>query len=259
MQGSISGAGMGLFKSLNDELMLRVLGMVRAQELGTLASTCKALYCFANHEELWIELTLQVHHFYPSHFSQDFTKTLGNVHKQDGKPETSLPDHIANAWPYLPRCPKAVPSSVGSLCVQQFEGGFSFKGTWKATYLSLVVPGYIPPRRPPLKVRDFYSDLLYQPYFCATVPLRDEWLGNNNVERRSGLSLEQFRAKYEKPNRPVIITDVVSPKVMGIHSPLGALGCRAVMGLTFPMPHSGGLTSCPSNGIKQRPTWSMAL
>jgi len=72
------------------------------------------------------------------------------------------------------------------------------------------VPGHTHPRQPALKVTNFYSDLLYQPYFCATTPLREEWLGNNNVERRSGLSLQDFRSQFEKPNRPVIITDVVS-------------------------------------------------
>jgi hypothetical protein len=72
------------------------------------------------------------------------------------------------------------------------------------------VKGYTLPRQPALKVNNFYSDLLYQPYYCATTPLREEWLQNNNVERRSELSLEDFRRQYEKPNKPVVITDVVS-------------------------------------------------
>ena len=31
----------------------------------------------------------------------------------------------------------------------------------------------------------------------------------DNIDRRSGLSLAEFRAQYELPNRPVVLTDVV--------------------------------------------------
>jgi len=53
-------AGLGHLRCFNDELLLRVFGALKAQELGVLASTCKALYCFANHEELWRAFVLQV-------------------------------------------------------------------------------------------------------------------------------------------------------------------------------------------------------
>jgi hypothetical protein len=36
-----------------------------------------------------------------------------------------------------------------------------------------------------------------------------EWSTGNTIERRSNLSVEEFVEKYEKPNIPVIITDVV--------------------------------------------------
>ena len=55
----------------------------------------------------------------------------------------------------------------------------------------------------------FYSDLLYQPFFCATTQLHAEWLERSNVDRRCGLSLHEFRQQYEEPNQPVIITEVV--------------------------------------------------
>jgi hypothetical protein len=35
------------------------------------------------------------------------------------------------------------------------------------------------------------------------------WLETDNIERRSGLSLAEFREQYELPNKPVILTDVV--------------------------------------------------
>ena len=64
-------------------------------------------------------------------------------------------------------------------------------------------------QQPRLRIRGLYSDLLYQPFFCATTPLRAEWLECSNVDRRCGLSLHEFRQQYEEPNQPVILTDVV--------------------------------------------------
>lgn len=54
-----------------------------------------------------------------------------------------------------------------------------------------------------------YSDLLYQPHRCATAPLLDSWLGEGNVPRVQGLSVQAFQARFEVPNQPVILTDVV--------------------------------------------------
>ena len=62
-----------------------------------------------------------------------------------------------------------------------------------------------------MAVQGFYSDLLYQPWFCATTDLQDEWLERDTIPRRpaAGLTLAQFRSEYEVPNRPVIITGLV--------------------------------------------------
>ena len=34
-----------------------------------------------------------------------------------------------------------------------------------------------------VKVKGFYSDLLYQPWFCATTELQPEWLELDNIDR----------------------------------------------------------------------------
>lgn len=68
-----------------------------------------------------------------------------------------------------------------------------------------------PPGSGPLTVQGFYSDLLYQPWFCATTPIRQEWLQRDTLERRSGLSVEDFREQFEIPNRPVVLSDAVRP------------------------------------------------
>ncbi len=56
------------------------------------------------------------------------------------------------------------------------------------------------------------SDLLYQPWLCATTAVRSEWLDRDNIPRISvaKLTRETFRARFEEPNLPVIITGLVS-------------------------------------------------
>lgn len=55
---------------------------------------------------------------------------------------------------------------------------------------------------------EFYSDVLYNQWYCSNVDL-SAWANYENIDRRSNLTLEEFVEQYEKPNRPVIITDVV--------------------------------------------------
>ena len=88
-----------------------------------------------------------------------------------------------------------------------------------------------------------YSDLLYQPWFCATTPLRPEWLERDTLERRTGLSVPDFQRLYERPNRPVVLTDVVRCALPRLHVHLGngmtalpgchgtAARCRALLSL----------------------------
>ena len=52
---------------------MQVLSLLPAQTLGRLACVNKALYCFANHEDLWRALTLEA----SSHF---FTSLLQITH-----------------------------------------------------------------------------------------------------------------------------------------------------------------------------------
>ena len=85
-----------------------------------------------------------------------------------------------------------------------------FKGTWQETYLCTCAPGYRPGSKRPRPLPGVASDLLHQPWFYAAAPIDPGWLEADNVDRRSGLTQEQFRAEYEIPNRPVILTDVAA-------------------------------------------------
>jgi len=67
-----------------------------------------------------------------------------------------------------------------------------------------------PPPAPPLPV--LYSDLLHASRRCAgpLARLPRRWLERENVERApAGLTRAEFVARYERPNLPVILTDVV--------------------------------------------------
>lgn len=96
-----------------------------------------------------------------------------------------------------------------AFCLEELEGRWDFQSSWQDTYLASTVPGYRPGARKPRKVAGVQSDLLYTPWLCASAAVDPAWLEVDNIERRSGLTLEEFRAQYERPNRPVILTDVV--------------------------------------------------
>lgn len=56
----------------------------------------------------------------------------------------------------------------------------------------------------------FFSDLLFQPHHCATATIKLEWVRRSTVDRRAGLSPEEFRRVYEEPNKPVVLTDAAA-------------------------------------------------
>lgn len=64
-------------------------------------------------------------------------------------------------------------------------------------------------RVPSRKVHGFYSDLFHQPWHCATGPMLPEWLENETIERVENISFDEFRERFEIPNRPVIVRGVV--------------------------------------------------
>ena len=96
------------------------------------------------------------------------------------------------------------------LVLQEREGRFRYRSSWRQTYV--VAAGLSSAqqhRKRPLQVSTLYSDLLYQPFHCATTPLRAEWLQRSTIDRCSSLSAQDFRRLYEQPNRPVVLTDAV--------------------------------------------------
>ncbi|KAG0319515.1 hypothetical protein BGZ99_005070 [Dissophora globulifera] len=98
-----------------------------------------------------------------------------------------------------------------TLTIDRFKGDWEWQDdNWRATFLKRSDPTYdtslILNNRDRMKLTTFYSDVLFQPFYCAAIGM-DPYTGVENIDRRSGLTLEQFVDEYEKPGRPVIITD----------------------------------------------------
>ena len=98
-----------------------------------------------------------------------------------------------------------------ALVLEEMSGNnWMYTSNWQDTYLCCKIPGFRSGSRHPRPVAHFYSDLLHQSWLCATLDVDPTWIEEENIERRSGLSVEEFKEQYERPNRPVILTDVVS-------------------------------------------------
>jgi len=109
-----------------------------------------------------------------------------------------------------------------TLCLDAMQGALDYQHSWKDTYVMQrwrqqcalndrqgVPHPEQPPRHQALQVRNLFSDMLFQPFLCASLDL--QYVGQiENIHRRSRLSLEEFVTEYESMNRPVIITDVVT-------------------------------------------------
>ncbi|KAL5705594.1 Arginine-specific demethylase jmj22 [Ranunculus cassubicifolius] len=91
-----------------------------------------------------------------------------------------------------------------NLVLENFKGGFSYTNSWRFTYVLGFKPGcdLVNSR---LKIRDFYSDYLFQSWLCANLEMKSEWLERDNIQRRRGISVEEFVLNFEELNKPVLL------------------------------------------------------
>jgi hypothetical protein len=59
----------------------------------------------------------------------------------------------------------------------------SWHGTWRETYLLHTQRRYTAGSHKPLPVRGLYSDLLHQPWLCASMDMEPSWLEVENIDR----------------------------------------------------------------------------
>ena len=166
----VRGSGLGRLAPCPDEALLEVLGALDARSLCRTAVVSRALYVFAHHGDLWRNLALQ---------------QLG------GK----APVQFWHSWK--------------DTCARDASRGRS--GSTADAKLAV-------PRHVPLRVSGVFSDTLFRPWCCCACELRPAWVaepdapggsGARAVPRRAELSVRRFVDEFERPNRPVIITDVV--------------------------------------------------
>lgn len=94
-----------------------------------------------------------------------------------------------------------------NLVLENLLGGFRYNGSWKSTFVSARCPSFdiTAIALPSFKVRDFYSDYLFQSWLCANLEMKPEWLERDNIVRRKGISVEEFVKCFEEPNKPVLL------------------------------------------------------
>ncbi|KAK4272643.1 hypothetical protein QN277_021166 [Acacia crassicarpa] len=93
-----------------------------------------------------------------------------------------------------------------NLVLENLSGGFRYNGSWKSTYIGACYPSYVSNIDVlNLKVRDFYSDYLFQSWLCANLEMKLEWLVRDNIVRKRGISVEEFVKNFEEPNKPVLL------------------------------------------------------
>ncbi|CAJ0831953.1 8519_t:CDS:2 [Entrophospora sp. SA101] len=103
--------------------------------------------------------------------------------------------------------------------IERFGGDWIWEGTWKHTFLktSSLFKENIgknkitsKPTTTTVHLNNFFSDVLFQPFLCSSIELDQQYLGNETIDRRSNLTMDEFINEYAIPNKPVIITDIVT-------------------------------------------------
>lgn len=101
-----------------------------------------------------------------------------------------------------------------TLVLIEMKEDFESQPTWKQTYVVTCLQ-----RKgiqssisfPSICCRELYSDALYLPWLWSTLELKQSWIRDTDqIERRVGLSVEEFVDSYEKTQTPVVICDIVS-------------------------------------------------
>jgi hypothetical protein len=94
------------------------------------------------------------------------------------------------------------------------SSGFEYRSTWRDTYASEAAKraGRPEPKLGvPLACEGVFSDLLFQHWLCSAISVPAAWMARDTLPRvaASELPLEDFIERFERPNRPCIITGLV--------------------------------------------------
>jgi hypothetical protein len=95
-----------------------------------------------------------------------------------------------------------------AMCFKRHRGGFRFKRTWRYTALLPAELEVRPEEYPEdLRVEHFVSELFYRQWYLGHCDKKAFDITVCHIEKRAGLSVEEFDEKYLRVGRPVVITD----------------------------------------------------
>jgi hypothetical protein len=156
-----------------------LLPLLDAVDLCRMAAASRALYVYAQHDELWRALVLRA--------------------------ANAAAAAATNAPATAPSPP---PLPFGATWQATFAAMAQTQTRARAT--TTASDGSVGPARspyPPLRVAGFYSDLLFKAWYCATADISPSWLSVDNIPRRQvgQLTVADFQAQFERPNMPVIL------------------------------------------------------
>lgn len=90
-----------------------------------------------------------------------------------------------------------------NLTLDVLKGDFDFNGSWRSTFVTNCGYKYVPCSK--FRVRNFYSDYLFQSWLCANLEMKYVWLDRDNIDRRRGISVDEFVSCFEEKNKPVLL------------------------------------------------------
>jgi len=206
-----------LGRLFTDEQLLDFLrSYCTASDLITLSRVSRALYVLSNEEELWRGITLErwEGNF---EFRQDWRNTYADMHRME-------------KWRKMQGLAPIENRSLAQADSEAEEEATADEPSWVRE-----------PLPAPFKVAGFYSDFIFQSFYCSHIDLMSCFGGGCSMEdmlnpnsgsaavpscdniprvHYSELTPERFQKEFAAPNRPVIITGLVEswpcfPKAAG--------------------------------------------
>ena len=196
---SIRASGLGLLGGFNDESLLDFLkSWLTAGDLIAAQQCSRALYIFANEEEIWRHQTLE-RWGGDFAFRQDWKNTFVNMQRKEifrRKQHPAATSTAAAPSAATPAAPASAPAPLLS------------------TDQSLPDSALLPT---PLRFKGLYSDYLFQSFYCSHIDLLSSYGDARKIATAAApldtiprihvrdLTPEHFRTEFGVPNRPLII------------------------------------------------------